>query len=279
MYRLLLALSVIGATVACPDHNYAVHSKYLGRRAEPGVKDWDYDASYNWGSINPNYTLCQTGTQQAPIHLQSTDGFSTAHVPTFHYDTPLSGNLLNWNYGPAFTVDTSNMSLTSSASFTFDDETVYLKGWHIHSPADHSVDGQKSRSELHLVHGDATGHESAVLAILMDPGIEDSAFAAQFATTINGTAPDSTKVPNFDSASSLPMSGMDVRLAVKEADNFSEFWTYNGSLTSPPCTEGIRFFVAKKVMTVGMTQMQEILRVSTFSARDEQKVWMHGVNV
>jgi carbonic anhydrase len=145
--------------------------------------------------------------------------------------------------------------LTSSASFTFDNETIYLKGWHIHTPADHSVDHVKARAELHLVHADATGHERAVLAILMDARASDSPFVAQFISAINSTSPDDTKLPNFDSQNRVPKYNMDVSLALEEAGNFDEYWTYEGGLTSPPCREGIRFFVSSKVMIVGREQM------------------------
>lgn len=65
---------------------------------------------------------------------------------------------------------------------------------------------------------------------------------------------------------------MDVFSALGEVSELSEFWTYRGSLTSPPCEEGIRFFVARKILFVGVAQMQDILSVSTYSARAEQKV-------
>jgi carbonic anhydrase len=50
-------------------------------------------------------------------------------------------------------------------------------------------------------------------------------------------------------------------------------------LTSPPCREGIRFFIARNILFVSNAQMQDILRVSTYSARAEQEVWMHEINV
>lgn len=62
-------------------------------------------------------------------------------------------------------------------------------------------------------------------------------------------------------------------------DRFNDFWTYRGSLTSPPCTEGLRWFVARNIMFVSDRQMQDMLRVSTFSARAEQEVWNHEINV
>ena len=60
---------------------------------------------------------------------------------------------------------------------------------------------------------------------------------------------------------------------------FANIMTDRGSLTSPPCTEGLRWFVARNIMFVSDEQMQAILRVSTYSARSEQEVWRHDINV
>jgi carbonic anhydrase len=60
---------------------------------------------------------------------------------------------------------------------------------------------------------------------------------------------------------------------------FNDFWTYEGSMTSPPCREGIQWWGARNTLFVGVEQMQRILGVGTYSARVEQEVWMHGINV
>lgn len=205
-----------------------------------------------------------------------TQGLSQNHIPTFNYSPNITGNLFNWGYGPAFTLNTNSTPLTSGPSLTYDNETAYLKGWHIHAPADHSVQGDRSKAELHLVHADASGAEKAVVAIRIDPGNIASPFFSQFEGGASG-APAASLVPNFDSAETLPM-GMDVAQALREVNMFNEFWTYRGSLTSPPCTEGIRFFVARNVLFTSVDQMREVLRVSTYSARAEQEVWMHQIN-
>lgn len=67
--------------------------------------------------------------------------------------------------------------------------------------------------------------------------------------------------------------------AIREVADFSNFWTYQGSLTSPPCKEGIRWFVARNILFTSVKQMQDLLGASTFSARAEQEVWLHQVNV
>jgi len=260
--------------------------------------------------LSPDYELCQTGTRQSPIPLNFQQGLSTAHLPDFSkYASEVQGSFYNWGYGPAFALAKTACTTGSTATdcpvdtnapqFTFEDngvnETVYLVSWHVHSPGDHSVQSDRSKAELHLVHVDKNGLERAVLAIRVDPGFSSySAFFAEapFASS-NGTATaleaasnSSATIPTIDNP--FPsFKEKDIRLngtstpmqALKEVGDFKEMWTYRGSLTSPPCREGIRFFIARNIMFVSNAQMQDILRVSTYSARAEQEVWMHEINV
>jgi carbonic anhydrase len=68
---------------------------------------------------------------------------------------------------------------------TYDNEALYLKGWYIHSPAGHTVQIDRSKAELHLVHADATGTEEGVLAIGINLGNSDSALFSQFLKSAN----------------------------------------------------------------------------------------------
>ncbi|KAL1596360.1 hypothetical protein SLS60_009006 [Paraconiothyrium brasiliense] len=223
-------------------------------------------ASFNWGKLSPDYRLCQTGTQQSPIALSLGNGLSLNHVPKFNYNGSVAGNFANWGYGPAFTV-AHNGDWTSHPSFTYDNETLYLKGWHIHAPADHSVGGDRSKAEMHFVHVDAEGHEGAVLAFRLDPGNFNNTFFDQLPPMIG-----------FDEMQTQEPVDLDLSLALESVLHFNEFWTYQGSLTSPPCHEGIRWFVARQIMFTGVEQMQAILGASTYSARAEQEVWQHRIN-
>lgn len=151
---------------------------------------------------------------------------------------------------------------------TFDNETLYLRGWHLHAPADHSVGGARSKAELHMVHVNEEGEEGAVLAIRLDPGVSPSRFFNQLPPMIGFN--DTTQIMGVD---------INPRLALDAVNEFNEFWTYQGSLTSPPCKEGIRWFVARSILFTSVDQMKEILGASTYSARAEQEVWLHNINV
>lgn len=191
----------------------------------------------------------------------------------FDYPNEITGDLYNWGYGPAYSIDHEEGVWTDLPAMTFDEdnrnETVYLASWHIHAPADHTVQGDRSKAELHLVHHNAAGKERAVLAIRIDPGNSDSKFFNQLPGMVHFNETD-TRLAN---------TPMNINEALNEINQFSDFWTYKGSLTSPPCTEGKRWFVARNIMFVSDLQMQAILRASTYSARAEQEVWGHQLNV
>lgn len=287
---LLTVFSVIflsSSVQACAKH---ATNHRLSTRAD-GAQSWTYESTYNWGSLNTSYATCQTGMYQSPIPLFTTQGLSSKHLPAFSdaYSS-VAGEIYNWGYGPAFAPTTTAVSARAEGNSTgkgmpsmqFDGETVYLKGWHIHAPADHTVQGDRSKAEIHFVHADANGVKKGVVAIRIDPGNRDSAFFSQFiasssSSNTNLTSMASSPLPGFTSTERVPMT-LDIMAALKEVNMFSDFWTYSGSLTSPPCTEGIRWWVARNTLWVGNAQMQAILGVSTFSARVEQEVWLHGIN-
>jgi carbonic anhydrase len=120
---------------------------------------------------------------------------------------------------------------------------------------------------MHFVHVNAEGHEAAVLAFRLDPGNSNSTFFNQFPGMIG-----------FNEVGVQQQMEVDLNLALASVLHFNEFWTYQGSLTSPPCTEGIRWFVARQILFTGVGQMRSILGASTYSARAEQEVWQHRIN-
>ena len=71
---------------------------------------------------------------------------------------------------------------------------------------------------------------------------------------------------------------LDLELALDGVEKFNEYWTYEGSLTTPPCSEGIRWFMARRNLFTSMEQMRSVLKASRYGARVEQPVWMHNVN-
>lgn len=278
MHSLTTLAALLPIALACSDHlNYLpgrrLHSRLdTGNRTtrDPHAQDWAYEASFNWGRVNPAYETCQTGTQQSPIGFSLNQGLSTKHVPDFsNIAGSYRGNFYNWGYGPAFTLlREEEGAYTTLPSVTYDNATKYLTGWHIHAPADHSVGGDRSKAELHYVFADEAGDVGAVVATRIDPGGRSNTFFEAIAEPYI----------HFNETDQQVEVELPLALPIQLVYNLTEFWTYQGSLTSPPCTEGVRFFMARNILFVSDDQMREILRVSTYSARAEQEVWRHGVN-
>lgn len=270
--HLLTLTTLVTIVLGCADHLDAAHytaplhhQKRQLTTIETGRKEtyWRYDASYDWGKIDPAYGVCQNGTRQSPIALQRGGGLSNYHQPAFEYEGKIvTGNFVNWGHGPAFTLYHPEGDFSALPKMKFDDEEVFLIGWHIHSPADHTVDGYRAKSEMHLVHANAEGDPRAVVAIRIDPGKGPSTFITSLPTPFI----------SFNETTAYSNTQLDLLEPLREVSMLTEFWTYSGSLTSPPCEEGVRWFVARTVMYVGIEQMQQILHVSTYSARVEQQV-------
>jgi carbonic anhydrase len=112
---------------------------------------------------------------------------------------------------------------------------------HFHSPSEHTINGRLFDLELHIVHVDSTGTAAAVLGIIFEIS-------------------NHTMAQNFDLDQILPRSSNNSEVAELNLGNFlnnidfRDFYNYNGSFTSPPCTEGINWFVLKEVQTISKAQ-------------------------
>ncbi|KAJ8105247.1 hypothetical protein OPT61_g10295 [Boeremia exigua] len=235
------------------------------KRDTPGTTPWNYDVSCDWGKLDPSYIACRNGTQQSPINLTHKAALSKKNQPNFAYkNKPTTGILSNWGYGPSFTLSPPGGDYSKLPKITFGTEEAFLIGWHIHTPAEHTIDGSRSRAEMHLVHVTRHGIPRSVVGIFIDPGKAESKFVAGFQKHLRGVKDTTTVTVELNMAQVVP-----------EAAASKEFWAYEGSLTSPPCSEGVRWFVAREVLLVSTEQMQRLLGVGACSARVEQQVWEH----
>ena len=121
---------------------------------------------------------------------------------------------------------------------------------------------------MHFVHVDVDENYRSVVAILINPrNGSESRFFEQMTQPFPALGSDTTKTVTINH-----------NLAFNDIGGFDEFWTYKGSLTTPPCTQGLRWFVAKEPLYVDNDMMTEILKISKFSARPVQQMWMQALN-
>ncbi|PVH80505.1 carbonic anhydrase, partial [Cadophora sp. DSE1049] len=255
----LVSLAALSSVLACPDHTPP--SSALGRRADENADE--HPAGATWTFANQAAWAVGYGTMQSPINLSG--AFSKVYVPTFNYKNLAIGTLSNWGYGPSYSLNGTD----DAPTFTTNGTTYYLLGFHTHTPSDHTINGKSAPAELHLVHGDASGAAKGVIGFPLSVGAEESEFFAQ----ILGP----TGAPNVTSNLLFDNHEVDMRKALTDSGNFKNYWTYRGSLTTPPCTEGKRWWVSGQSLTVSKEQMTELMLISEDSARDVQKIQAHGV--
>lgn len=155
---LLLLPFILPRAFGCPQHeNHIAPLHNNGQIMKPtstahSPPYWSYDASYDWGRLSPDYALCQIGTNQSPVALWLNEALSSRRRPDFTgYKPNATGEYYNWGYGPAFTFYHGEGDYSGLPTIEVDNQTLYMKGWHIHAPSDHVVDSKRSRAELHLV--------------------------------------------------------------------------------------------------------------------------------
>ena len=205
-------------------------------------KHWGYEdgkesvGPEKWGTL-PGDGTCAAGKRQAPINVRA--GVATPRdLPNlvFAYK-PSHLSIANNGHTEQVTYDTG-----SSLSLVGGKDTWTLAQFHFHAPSEHQVDGTSYPLEMHLVHVDAAGKPAVVVGVFIRAGQENAALARAFQ---NLPAKAGEKV---DRPSEIIEAG-----AVLPADK--TFFTYTGSLTTPPCTEDITWYVLKTPIEMSKAQI------------------------
>jgi len=179
-----------------------------------------------WGTLEGNAT-CSTGTQQAPINL-SAGVAAPQDLPdlVFEYQPSILSMINNGH--------TVQMTYTGRSSLgrVGSRENWTLAQFHFHAPSEHTVDGRSYPLEMHLVHLGAAGEPAVVVGVFITAGEENVALARAFRS-----------LPAKEGETIVPHGERIHAGALLPADK--AFFTYAGSLTTPPCTEGITWYVLR----------------------------------
>ena len=210
-----------------------------GSSSTPGREpvDWGYwgpGAPNNWGSLSPEFALCASGTSQSPIDLS--DWVEDASAPALVFD--YSGNAREVNHNGKV----AHVEYGGGNTLTVGDQRYELVSMHIHVHAEHQVDGQLFPAEMHLVHRKEGGFLGVVGQVYRlgepDPLVE----------ALIEAYPE----PGQVSHSGFTLNAGDF----VPADG--GYYHYQGSLTTPPCSEGVDWYVLRQLKTVSQDQVNRI---------------------
>lgn len=211
---------------------------------------WGYQGSEgpkDWGKLDPAYATCSLGHRQSPIDIK---GAKKSDLPPLKLDykaVPLNivdnGHTIQVNYAPGSTL-------------TVGDKTYELKQFHFHHPSEEHVNGHGYDMVAHLVHADADGH-LAVIAVFLKKGQSNA-----FLDTIWKNIPSEKE------------KGVDVTGVTINVNDLvpakHDYYTFAGSLTTPPCSEGVTWYVLKEPVSLSTGQVSAFAKVYPDNARPIQ---------
>jgi carbonic anhydrase len=214
---------------------------------------WDYtgkNGPVNWGKLDPEYKACSSGREQSPIDIRGARLNKALQPIQFHY---IAGSVTEENDGHTIAIH------VKPGSYIVADGVRYeLVQFHFHHPSETTVKGKYSDMEVHLVHKSADGKQAVVAVRLIEDRGSPNAVMATLWEHLPETARKSEKVPDMVNPGGL-----------LPADR--GYWTYTGSLSEPPCTEGVRWFVFEEELSLSRDQLRTfaaLYRVNTRPVQD-----------
>ncbi len=250
--RVVVKTAPMPATAHAPAARHTAHAKAAGaaRAAAHASAHWSYQGAagpQTWGALKPEFTLCGAGQRQSPIDIRGGLAVDLDPVKFSYQATP-------------FTVidngHTVQANVAQGNHIEIGGKRFELVQFHFHRPSEERIDGRQFEMSLHLVHKDEQGR-LAVVAVLMDKGQPQPAVQ---------------KVWN-----NLPLEKGE-QLAARVPLEVSEllptdrrYYTYMGSLTTPPCSEGVQWVVMRQPVSMSPEQIELFARMYPMNARPLQQ--------
>ena len=214
-------------------------------------KHWSYSGETgpeNWAKLAPEFAACGIGRNQSPINITKTVA-ADLETLQFNYESNSTvivnnGHTLQINAGP-------------NSWLRVGGEDFQLMQLHFHSPSEHQVNGEIFSLEGHLVHQNHSG-ALAVVAVLFRAGEWNNDLAR-----FGAAAPKELNQPE-----PINLQFADLELF----RNNESYYRYNGSLTTPPCTEGVRWYVLKNPGHIAPEQAVNFVALIGEAARGPQPV-------
>ena len=210
---------------------------------------WGYhgdEGPGHWGLMHSDWKACSEGLEQSPIILPDRDTKLATDSFEFHYRAT-TGELSDNSH--ALQVD-----MRSGSHLVLGGQDFFLKQFHFHTPSEHLWSDAPEAGELHLVHvSDAGG--IVVVGVALSFGAEQ-VFPKSVWDWLQAAGPGETRV--LDMGDLVPRKG--------------SFLGYQGSLTTPPCTEGVHWILATEPMAMGWVQRQWLEKRTGQNARPVQSL-------
>lgn len=275
--------AVIASVKTVPDNSHQENShekqvvgkssqqEHVPEKKHHSAVHWTYHGTsgpYYWGKLSSEYAACSNGRNQSPINLipgfrtrsslpfrSSANDHRSLPAIQFHYlPSPVrlvnNGHTIQMNYAPG-------------SSVTIGNKVYQLLQFDFHLPSEHLLMGRSSEMEMHLVHKNESG-EIAVIGLLMRRGTHNRVLQVLW----DHLPKEQNREFVFN------------RVFVNAADllpPIKSYFHYSGSLTTPPCTEAVQWFVLKSPIILSEMQLMRFRFLIPFNARPVQRLYQRQI--
>lgn len=222
--------------------------------AHGGEVHWTYEGEtgpQNWGRLQPEFNLCAIGKRQSPINIDDSNTLQGPAEPIAFNYTGSNGTVVNNGHTIQVDVQGENAIVVRGVRYQ-------LLQFHFHTPSEEQLNGNRSPMVAHLVHKSDEG-QLAVVGVLLDAG-NNNPLIEKVWTYMPLDAGDKVRMPRglLNLNELLPSD--------------QRYYQFIGSLTTPPCTEGVLWMVLKQPVQIGRNQLRMFRQVYPNNARPVQPV-------
>ena len=199
--------------------------------------DWSYEDISTWGSLSPDYHLCRDGASQSPVDIRQTvEGLLP---PLTLIYPPKQSSVVNNGH-------TVQINIKDGSEITLEGKVFTLRQFHFHTPSENRISGKSYPLEVHFVHSSDRG-ELAVLGVMFESGAENPALQEILSA-----------IPARENDEVTLQQPLDMMALIPED---RAYFRFSGSLTTPPCTEGVRWVVFRDPVSASEPQLEKLKSV------------------
>ncbi len=203
---------------------------------------WSYaghTSPEHWGDLTPEFYMCKEGKNQTPINIHTDTAYAATLKPIqFHYYAA-SNEVVNNGHSEQVNIQPGSYLVVDGTKFD-------LKQFHFHAPSENTINGRSFPLEAHFVHLDKEGN-IAVVALMFEYGKPNEVLEKIWSI-----------MPDKEGKRPLKISGDDIKNLLPKNKSYYRF---NGSLTTPPCSEGVRWYVLKTPVEISKDQVEKFAKI------------------
>ncbi|KAI5816543.1 alpha carbonic anhydrase [Pyronema omphalodes] len=250
-HPLLLLFSATLSLASCIDNTHLQPRSISG---DVSISTFGYTGllgPLNWAGLSPSNSDCSHSVTQSPININTSSISLLSPPPILNIPSVSSAEFENLG---------STIEVITNGTTTVNGTVFNLKQFHFHAPSEHRIDEEFFPLEVHMVHESSTGKLAVIALMFQLSSTETTELLTKVTENIKDIQTPGTRTETGE---------LDFEEVVNHVQN-TRLFTYQGSLTTPPCSEGLTFIIPQQPLPVDVETFNRIKGTVKFNSRYTQ---------